>query len=213
VRASAVIHPTASFPFAIARNAALVFDTPGQRGRPSREPADLFNMPYIAAVPRAAASIRRLPAPASDEPIPAWWERVEHYLAWLAWREREDDRARTRLGGYAVLPPAYRAAVEAVERNPHLIVEEQTRPTVRAGVPCDLATQIEAVAGDPHWREFLRRVRSVALEREERATRPIPAGLADASAASSPDARAMSPLRDLRGPERPRSRGLRPRRL
>ncbi|KTT70412.1 MobA/MobL family protein [Sphingomonas endophytica] len=212
VRASAVIHPTASSPAVTGRDATLVFDTPAQRGRQPREPADLFDMPYIAAVPRAAAAIRRLPAPASDEPIPAWWERVEHYLAWLAWREREDERARTRLGGYAVLPPAYRAAVEAVERDPQLIVEEQAHPRVRAGVPRDLAAQIEAVAGDPHWREFLRRVRAVALEREARATRPIPPVLDNDDAGSSPAGHSTSPVRDPRGPARQRVRGLRPRR-
>lgn len=212
VRASAEIHPTASSTAATPRDAALVFDTPAQRGRPSREPADLFDMPRIAAVPRAATSIRRLPVPARDEPIPAWWERVEHYLAWLAWREREDDRARTRLGGYAVLPPAYRGAVEAVERDPHLIVEEQARATVRPNVPRALGAQIDAVIADAHWREFLRRVRGVALEREARATRPIPSELDNDDAGLSPAGQSTSPLRDPRGPARQRLRGLRPRR-
>ena len=212
LRPGAMAHSVVPSPALVARETALVFDAPARHATPPREPAALCDMPRIAAAPRPAASLRTPPPPTPDDRAPAWWAQVEHYLAWLAWREREDERARTRLGGYAMLPPAYRVAVESVERDPHLVVEEQARVRVRAGVPRELAAQIGAVAGDPHWREFLRRVRSVALEREARATRPIPAGIADASAASSPNARAMSPLRDPRGPERPRSRGLRPRR-
>ena len=211
-RSGAMVDPVVPFAALLAREAALVFDAPARHATPPRKPAALFDMPRIAAAPRPAAPLRTPPPPTPDDRAPSWWARVEHYLAWLAWREREAERARTRLGGYAMLPPAYRVAVEAVERDPRLVAEEQARLRVRAGVPRELAAQIGAVAGDPHWREFLRRVRSVALEREARATRPIPAGLADASAASSPDARAISPLRDPRGPERPHSRGLRPRR-
>jgi hypothetical protein len=212
LRSGAILQPVAALSAPTARDAALVFDAPGRRLTPSREYADLFDLPHIAIAPRPAAPIRKLPSPVPDAPAPAWWERAELYLAWLAWREREDERARKRLGGYALLPPAYRSAVEAVARYPHLVVEEQARVKVRAGVPRELAMQIEAVAGDPHWREFLRRVRGIALENAARATRPIPPGLADTSPAASDGTRSTSPLRDPRGPERPRAKGLRPRR-
>ncbi|MGN8000846.1 MobA/MobL family protein [Sphingomonas sp. 22176] len=157
---------------------AMLFDTPPLRALPLREGVECFEVAATAVVSRGGAVV--MPARSAStppEPKPRWWSHLEQYLRWLTWRRQEDDSARKRLGGYAALPPAYREAVEAVEQDPSLVVEREARLSVRADVPPALAAQIEQVTNDPHWREFLRRVRLVALERQARASRPIPLGM------------------------------------
>lgn len=109
----------------------------------------------------------------TGERVRPWTADLDRYLRHEAWRVREDDRSRARLGGYKWLPPAYEKAVRIVEANPRYVVDRDARPTVAKDVPAEIARAIQAAIDDAHWREFLRLVRNVGQEIEERAKRPI----------------------------------------